>query len=158
MKRFFAATLLASSLIASTAQASECQIHFTFVDRNVQRALSESKYPQWQGHDQMCERLKTFDGAINVAGGFSVGADTVSFFVELTVGDRVTGLSIPDNRANFVQSGRFPHAKTQSELIEIAITAFRGTTEMLLQSWYESGQFEQAAQAFLMSSAKLKQR
>jgi len=106
----------------------------------------------------MCERLKTFDGSINVAGGFSAGAGTVSYFVELTVGDRVTGLSTPDYNVNYVMSGRFPDLKTQSELIEIAIPAFRGTSIKLLQSWFESGKFEKAVQSYMRSRDAYKQR
>lgn len=159
MKRLLTSSLLACCLIAPIAQASNCQVHFTIVDGNVQRALTiGSTLPQWQAREQMCERLNSFGGAINVAGGFSTGAGTVSYFVHLTVGERVTGFSIPDHGINFVMSGRFPDAKTESELIGIAIPAFRGTTKKLLQNWYESGGFEKAVEAFLNSRNILNRR
>lgn len=52
----------------------------------------------------------------------------------------------------------FPDAKTESELIDIAIPAFRGTTKKLLQNWYESGGFEKAVEAFLNSRNILNRR
>ncbi len=159
MKRLLISSLLTCCLMAPIAQASNCQVHFTSVDGNVQRALTiGSTFPQWRAREQMCDRLNSFDGAINVAGGFSTGAGTVSYFVHLTVGDRVTGLSIPDHGINFVMSGRFPNAKTQSELINIAIPAFRSTTKKLLQNWYDSGGFEKAVEAFLKSRNMLNRR
>ena len=159
MKRLLTSSLLACCLIATTIQASDCQVHFTSVDGNVRKALTiGSKFPQWQARQQMCERLRSFDGAINVAGGFSTGAGTVSYFVDLTVSDRATGLSIPDHGVNYILSGRFPDAKIESELIGIAIPAFRNSTQQLLQHWYESGKFEKAVNTFLNSRNVLQQR
>ena len=159
MKRLLTPCLLAWCLISPITNASDCHVHFTSVDVNVRKALTiGSKFPHWQAREQMCERLSSFDGAINVAGGFSTGAGTVSYFVDLTVSDRATGLSIPDHGVNYVLSGRFPDAKTESELIGIAIPAFRNSTQQLLQHWHESGKFEKAVKAFLNSRNILNRR